>query len=85
MIVHIPSQLLSYTGVKQVQVEGATLGEVLLELDRRYPGLRFRIIDEQDRIRQHIHIFVNREMAQGLGQELRPTDDIRIIGALSGG
>lgn len=85
MNVHIPSQLLSYTQVNRLNIEGQTLGEVLLELDRRYPGLRFRIVDEQDRIRQHIHIFINKEMTQGLDQPLTPSDDIRIIGALSGG
>ena len=85
MNVHIPSQLHSYTKVKKVQVEGRTLAEVLAELERRYPGLRFRIIDEQDRIRQHIHIFINKEMADGLTQPLQPADEIRIIGALSGG
>lgn len=85
MKVHIPSQLLSYTRVNLVEADGETLGDVLLELDRRFPGLRFRIIDEQDRIRQHIHIFINKEMTEGLEQHLTPTDDIRIIGAISGG
>lgn len=85
MNVLIPSQLLSYTQVSRLYVEGQTLGEVLLELERRYPGLRFRIVDEQDRIRQHIHIFINKEMTQGLDQPLSPADEIRIIGALSGG
>lgn len=85
MIVRIPSQLLSYTQVSRVAVEARTLGDVLRELERRYPGLRFRIVDEQDRIRRHIHIFVNKEMASGLDQPLSPADEIRIIGAISGG
>lgn len=85
MIVRIPSQLLSYTQVSRVDVEARTLGDVLRELERRYPGLRFRIVDEQDRIRRHIHIFVNKEMASGLDQPLSPADEIRIIGAISGG
>lgn len=85
MKVHIPSQLLSYTRASTLMIDGQTLGEVLLELERRFPGVRFRIIDEQDRIRQHIHIFINQEMAEGLDHSLNPTDDIRIIGALSGG
>ena len=85
MNVMIPSQLRSYTHTGQVQCSGDTLGAVLLELDQRFPGLRFRIIDEQDRIRQHIHIFINKEMAQGLHQSISDADEIRIIGALSGG
>lgn len=85
MKVMIPSQLRSYTHTSQVQCGGDTLGAVLQELDQRFPGLRFRIIDEQDRIRQHIHIFINKEMTQGLHQQVSETDEIRIIGALSGG
>jgi molybdopterin converting factor small subunit len=80
-----PSQLLSYTNTTQLQVEGGTLAEVLAVLDRKFPGLRFRIIDEQDQIRPHIRIFVNREIAKGLEFPLQPEDEIRIIGAISGG
>lgn len=85
MNVMIPSQLRSYTHASQVECSGATLGAVLDELDQRFPGLRFRIIDEQDRIRQHIHIFINKEMTLGLHQPVTDADEIRIIGALSGG
>lgn len=85
MNVMIPSQLRSYTHTHQVQCSGDTLGAVLLALDERFPGLRFRIVDEQDRIRQHIHIFINKEMTQGLHQPVTDADEIRIIGALSGG
>ena len=86
MKVIVPSQLLSYTRrASQVQVEGNTLVEVLADLDRQFPGLRFRIIDEQDEIRPHIRIFVNQEIARDLQHELQPGDEIRIIGAISGG
>jgi molybdopterin synthase sulfur carrier subunit len=54
-------------------------------LDRRYPGLRFRIITEQDMIRQHIRIFVNEEQVRELSVALHPDDQIHIICALSGG
>jgi molybdopterin converting factor small subunit len=85
MKVIIPSQLLSYTHAAQLQVEGSTLSEALVCLDRQFPGIRFRIIDEQDQIRPHIRIFVNQEIAKGLEFELHPEDEIRIIGAISGG
>lgn len=86
MTVHIPSALRSYTGQKsEVEVEGRTVAEVLSELDRRHPGLRFRIITEQDTIRAHIRIFVNETQAQTLETPLRPGDQIHIICALSGG
>jgi len=85
MKVIIPSQLLSYTRRVEVQVEGATLAEVLAALDRQFPGLRFRMVDEQNDIRPHIRVFVNQEVARSLEFALRPEDEIRIIGAISGG
>jgi len=86
VIVHIPGALRSYTGQKsEVEVEGRTVGEILSALDRRYPGLRFRILTEQDTIRAHIRIFVNEEQARDLSAPLRPDDQIHIICALSGG
>ncbi len=85
MKVLFPSQLLSYTHSTQLQVEGGTLAEVLAVLDRSFPGIRFRIIDEQDQIRPRIRIFINQEIARGLEFELQPGDEIRIIGAISGG
>jgi len=84
--VHIPSALRSYTKQKsEVAAEGQTLAEALATLDRRYPGLRFRIITEQDTIRQHIRIFVNEEQVRDLSVALQPDDQIHIICALSGG
>ena len=86
MIVHIPSALRSYTKQKsEVAAEGQTVAEVVSALDRCYPGLRFRIITEQDTIRQHIRIFVNEAQARDLSVALRPDDQIHIICALSGG
>jgi molybdopterin converting factor small subunit len=86
MIVHIPSALRSYTKQKsEVAAEGQTVAEVVSALDRCYPGLRFRIITEQDTIRQHIRIFVNEEQARDLSVALRSGDQIHIICALSGG
>ena len=86
MIVHIPSALRSYTRQKsEVEIEGRTVAEALSALDRRYPGLRFRIITEQDTIRAHIRIFVNDEQARDLSVVLRLDDQIHIICALSGG
>lgn len=83
---YIPSPLRSYTGQKsEVEAEGSTVGDVLRALDQRFPGLRFRIITEQDTIREHIRIFVNDEQARDLSAVLRPEDQIHIICALSGG
>jgi len=84
--VHIPGALHSYTGrTSEVEGQGRTLAELLSALDQRYPGLRFRIVTEQDTIRAHIRIFVNETQAQTLEMPLRPDDRIHIVCALSGG
>ena len=84
--VAIPSQLRSYTGGKsEVAAEGETVAAVLADLDRRFPGIRFRVVDEQDRIRQHMRIFVNQDRAHDLAPGLRDGDEVMIFGALTGG
>lgn len=86
MTVHIPSALRSYTAQQtSVPIEGATLGEMLAELDDRFPGIRFRIITEQDTIRPHIRIFVNEQQLSRLTAPLQEEDQIHIVCALSGG
>jgi len=81
----IPSPLLSYTKESEVEATGATLTELLADLDRRYPGLRFRVIDEQDRMRPHMRFFVNGEQVFDVGRPLLPTDSVQLVQALSGG
>ena len=86
MKVWIPSPLFSYTDQqKQVDAEGATLAELLFDLDRRFPGIRFRVIDEQDGLRPHMRLFVNRTDVRRLDVALRPSDEVHIFQALSGG
>ncbi len=85
MKVLIPSALRSYTAAARAEADGATLAAVLDDLDRLYPGIRFRMIDEQNRIRAHIRFFVNGTQARDLAQALRPTDELVIVQALSGG
>ncbi len=84
--VRIPTPLHSYTqNASIVQAEGDTLAAILLDLDNRYPGFRFRVVDEQDRIREHIRFFVNQQMASDLATPIKPEDEVRIIMAISGG
>ena len=86
MKVLIATPLRSYTQHQSpVDAEGSTVAEVLADLDRRYPGIRFRMIDEQDRIRPHMRIFVNGEQVRDLATRLSPGDDVQILQALSGG
>ena len=86
MRVFVPTPLRSYTKNRaEVSAAGRTVGELMLDLDRQFPGMRFRMIDEQDGIRQHIRIFVNGEQALTLAAPLEANDEVQIICALSGG
>jgi molybdopterin converting factor small subunit len=85
MRVLIPSALRSYTEAADAQASGATLGAALADLDRQYAGIRFRMIDEQERIRRHIRIFINGTQVHDLGRALSAEDEIVIVQALSGG
>ena len=82
----IPSQLTSYTeGASRVAAEGATVEAALDDLDRRFPGLKFRVIDEQDRIRRHIRIFVKRKQVRDLGLVMQAGDRVRMSTGGGGG
>jgi molybdopterin synthase sulfur carrier subunit len=86
MRVTIPTPLRRYTNdAREVEANGATLTEVFADLDARYPGIRFRVINEQDQIRAHIRLFVNERVAPNLDFALQPNDAVRIIMAISGG
>jgi molybdopterin converting factor small subunit len=81
----IPSPLHSYTGRARVAASGETLAALLADLDRRYPGIRFRMVDEQDRIRRHMRVFVNGDQVFELSRPLSPSDEVIIVQALTGG
>ncbi len=86
MKVVLPTPLAQYTANRrEVEAHGATLAELLADLDRRHPGIRFRVIDEQGAIRPHIKIFVNRAQAGGLALRLAASDEVLVVAALSGG
>ncbi len=81
----IPSALQSYTGQSWVEAQGDTVGAVLADLERQYAGIRFRMVDEQDRMRANMRFFVGGAATFDLTQPLRPTDTLHIVQALSGG
>ena len=86
MQVRIPTPLRSYTGRQSVvEAEGATIADLLTDLDRRHPGIRFRVVDEQGRLRRHMKVFVNQDAARDLSAALGPSDEVVIMQALSGG
>jgi hypothetical protein len=84
--IHIPQQLRSYTaGATQVEAQGRTVDEALAHLNDRFPGIRFRVIDEQGRIREHMRVFVDGERVREIGVRLGPKAEVHVFGALSGG
>ena len=86
MKVKLPTPLLEYTeGQSEVEADGDTLATLLHDLDRQYPGIRFRMIDEQEQIRAHIKLFVNAELERSLAAPLGGQDEVIIVAALSGG
>jgi molybdopterin converting factor small subunit len=91
--VRVPTPLRSYTGRAAVEVAvpvlapelPPTLGGVLAALDLAFPGMRFRIVDEQGSVRRHIKVFVGARLAPDLAQPIPPGDEVMIVAALSGG
>lgn len=86
MKVHIPTPLRSYThDQSEVEAQGATVRELLYDLDRQFPGLRHRMVDEQGRVRPHMKVFVNGAQTFDLASSLKSSDFVHILQALSGG
>jgi sulfur-carrier protein len=85
MKVLIPGALRSYTRAAEVEAVGDTLHALFDDLDRRYPGLRFRVVDEQQLLRPNMRIFVNGIGVRDLAHALRPDDFVALVLALSGG
>ena len=85
MRVTIPSPLFSYTNRREVDANGETLSAVLLDLERQFPGLRFRMVDEQDQLRPHMRVFIGQDELRDLSTRLDPRTTVHIVQALSGG
>ncbi len=85
MKVLIPGALRSYTRESHVDAVGDTLDALFTDLDRRYPGLRFRVVDEQRQLRPNMRVFVNGVGVRDLAHALQPEDFVAVVLALSGG
>lgn len=86
MRVRIPTPLRSYTaGEANVTADGETVAEVLADLDRQFPGIRFRVVDEQDRLREHMTVWLDGERCRDLTVRLDDLDELVLMQALSGG
>jgi len=87
VIVRIPGLLRSYTaGAETVPLPAhPTLDDALPDLGARYPGMRFRLVDEQRAVRPHIKLFVDGELVRRLDAPVDGAAELMIVGALSGG
>ena len=86
MRVRIPTPLRSYTAQQSaVDAAGATVDDVLRDLDRQFPGIRFRVVDEQNQLRKHMKIWVNQDACRDLSTPVSDADEVTLMQALSGG
>jgi molybdopterin synthase sulfur carrier subunit len=89
VIVRIPTPLLSLTnGQREVEAQGRNILELIEDLERRYPGLKERLCDEQGNLRRFINFFVNDEDIRFLENEktsLKDGDVVSIVPAIAGG
>ena len=87
--VKIPTPLRSYTQDKgEVTASGATIGEVLQNLEKKFPGIGPRLLDEKGGVRRYINIFYNDEdirFLENLSTQVSDSDRISIIPAIAGG
>ncbi|MCP5145746.1 MAG: MoaD/ThiS family protein [Gammaproteobacteria bacterium] len=84
--VRVPSALHDYTGGQsKLAADGGTVDAVLDDIDRQFPGLKFRIVTEHGAVRRHIKIFLNQDMIEALSTPVGPHDEVHVILALSGG
>ena len=87
--VRIPTPLQRLTnGQGEVACEGATISELLGDLEKRHPGIKERICDEQGKLRRFVNVFVNEEdirFMQGDQTPVKDGDDVSIIPAIAGG
>ena len=87
--VRIPTPLRKLTNNEEVvEVNGATVGEIITELQTRYPGIQERLLDEQGQIRRFVNVYVNEEdirFLQNQDTPLKEGDEISIIPAIAGG
>lgn len=87
--VRIPTILRTYTGGQaEVSAEGATLAEVLADLDRNHQGIAARVLDDTGKLRRFVNVYVNDDdvrFAEGLETETPDGAGVSIIPAVAGG
>jgi len=89
VLVRIPTALRRHTGgTGEVYAEGKDVGEVVADVERKFPGFRDRVCDETGDFRRFINVYVNQEdvrFLQGLESLLKDGDEVSIVPAIAGG
>jgi MoaD family protein len=87
--VRIPTILRNYTdGAKAVDAEGATLDELITNLESRHPGIKDRLVDDQGGLRRFVNVYLNDEDVRflgGLGTPVADGDTVTVLPAVAGG
>ena len=85
----LTTNLRKYTGgVTETEASGRTVRQLLVDLDRRLPGLRAYVVNDHGSLRRHVNIFVDGELVadrEGLSDPLGPESTVHILQAVSGG
>ena len=87
--VRIPTPLRKLTqNREEVLAAGTTIGEIITDLEKQYPGIRERICDDSGAVRRFVNIFANDEdirFLQNLDTPVKESDEISIVPAIAGG
>jgi molybdopterin synthase sulfur carrier subunit len=87
--VRIPTSLRKLTqGKDEVTAAGATVGELIVDLEKSYPGIKERICDESGALRRFVNVFANDEdirFLQNLETPVKDSDELSIVPAIAGG
>jgi molybdopterin synthase sulfur carrier subunit len=87
--VRIPTPLRSVTkGNADVQAKGDTVDDLIVDLERQFPGLRERLVDESGELRRFVNIYVNQEDIRFMDNRatvLKDGDEVAIVPAIAGG
>ncbi len=87
--VRIPTPLRSVTkGAAEVQAKGDTVEGLVDDLERQFPGIKERLVDEAGELRRFINIYVNEEdvrFLQGKKTALKDGDSVSVVPAIAGG
>ena len=89
VLVRIPTPLRSLTkGNAEIQAKGDTIDSLVTDLERQFPGLKDRLLDETGELRRFINIYVNQEdirFLQAKKTTLKDGDEVSIVPAIAGG